>query len=146
MGLMVVVKVKMIMESSSTFQINANNVTWHCLLFSQPIIAPQFSKNRRYDRVKKLFKWVNVLFNPELYEFTFKSHNLKCFRKLICCSFCDNRYKNPRLYQYYIPIYSFQNMQTLEQFFEPLYWYCITLLMGSHKQRNSQHVLYQNQL
>ena len=30
-------------------------------------------------------------FNSELYEFLFKSHDLKCFKKLICCIFCDQK-------------------------------------------------------
>ena len=59
--------------------------------------------------------------NPELYEFLFKSHDLKFFGKLICFIFCDKRNQDPGLCQHSVPIQSFQNRQTLEQFFEPLY-------------------------
>ena len=52
-----------------------------------------------------MFKCVDVFFfNPELYELLFNSHDLKCFAKLICCIFCDQKIRTKDyvniLYQY----------------------------------------------
>ena len=41
--------------------------------------------------------------------------------KLVCCIFCDQKNQDPGLCRHSVPIQSFQNRQTLEQFFEPLY-------------------------
>ena len=117
---MVVAKVRKMVESNSTFQIDTKN---HMTLINIP--RPLLPYNlARMDNIIESQKNVQIswcLFNPELYEFLFKSHDLKCFWKLICCIFCDKKNEDPGLCQHSVQILSFQNRQIFEQFFEPLY-------------------------
>ena len=67
----------------------------------------------RMDNIIESQKTVQMswcfFFNPELYEFSSKSHDLKCFGKLICCIFFD---KNIRTLDYVSILYQFNLSKT----------------------------------
>ena len=88
MAFMMVVRWKDAELASSTCQIDANNITWPCLLFTQTIWMmlhiTKVNNQSKLCMLKKMSQWVTILFGLLLHQFLSESCDLWSVKKPRC--------------------------------------------------------------